>query len=439
MTPGARLQAAIDVLSEMATSSHPGDGVVRTYFRSRRYIGSKDRRDIAARLWRSIRHRARLSWQLGLDQPSPRQLVLADALMNDGQTLTELTELCTGEGYNPASLEEDEKATFLEATGRDSADRPPQVTAECPDWMWPYFTDLFGDQAETELAALTEEAPVDLRVNTLKGDRVAAQAVLEEEGLETVETRLSPLGLRLSGRTTLGNSKTFADGWFEVQDEGSQLAALLTAAQSDHDVLDLCAGGGGKTLALAAAMDGQGRIVATDNDAGRLNRAKPRLKRAGAYNVTTRVLDSENTNWLYKRRRTFDRVLVDAPCSGTGAWRRQPDARWHLTPKDLTKHIESQDTLLTQGGRMVKPGGRLVYVTCSLLRQENEDRIEDFLERHAHFRALSVADIWKSALGTRYPGRGKYLRLSPRRHGTDGFFIAVLQRKDEKSKIREVT
>lgn len=431
MTPGARLQAAIDVLSEMAESSHPGDGVVRTYFRSRRYIGSKDRRDISGRLWRTIRHRARLSWRFGLDQPSPRQLVLSDSVVNGDLSFDDMSDLCNGEGYNPAPIDDAERQSLAEAVDREAAEMPAQVAAECPDWMWPYFTDLFGDQAETELTALTEEAPVDLRVNTLKGDRATAQEVLNVEGLETAQTPLSPLGLRLSGRTTLGNSKAFADGWVEVQDEGSQLAALLTAAQSDHDVLDFCAGGGGKTLALAAAMGGHGRIVAADNDAGRLNRAKPRLKRAGVYNVTTRVLDPENTNWLYKRRRTFDRVLVDAPCSGTGAWRRQPDARWNLTPKDLTKHIESQDALLTQGGRMVKPGGRLVYVTCSLLKQENEDRIEDFLERHDHFRAVSVADVWKSVLGTRYPGRGKYLRLSPRRHGTDGFFVAVLKRQDE--------
>lgn len=430
MTPGARLQAAIDVLSEMSESSHSGDGVVRTYFRSRRYIGSKDRRDIAGRLWRTIRHRARLSWRLGLDQPVPRQLVFTDCIANEGQSLEALASLCNGEGYNPEPLTDQETKLLAEALARDDKSQPSQVTAECPDWLWPYFTDLFGDQTQTELAALTEEAPVDLRVNTLKGDRAAIHAKLAAEGLETSETPLSPFGLRLLGRTTLGNSNTFADGLIEVQDEGSQLAALLTAAESDHDVLDLCAGGGGKTLALAAAMNGQGRIVAADNDAGRLNRAKPRLKRAGVYNVTTRVLDPENTNWLYKRRRTFDRVLIDAPCSGTGAWRRQPDARWKLTPKDLTKHIATQDAVLTQGGRMVKPGGRLVYVTCSLLTQENEGRVEDFLERHAHFRALSVADVWKSVLGTRYPGRGKYLRLSPRRHGTDGFFIAVLQRKD---------
>jgi 16S rRNA (cytosine967-C5)-methyltransferase len=182
---------------------------------------------------------------------------------------------------------------------------------------------------------------------------------------------------------------------------------------------------------MAAAMGGHGRIIATDNDARRLNRAKPRLKRAGVFSVTTRVLDPENTNWLHKKRKIFDRVLVDAPCSGTGAWRRNPDARWRLTPKDLSRHIETQDAVLTQGGRMTKPGGRLVYVTCSLLRQENEDRVEHFLERHEHFRALSTADIWKAVLGTRYPGRGKYLRLSPRRHQTDGFFIAVLQRKTE--------
>ncbi len=431
MTPAARLQAAVEVLSAMDADSAAGDGVVRSYFRMRRYIGSKDRRDISSRLWRTVRTRSRLGWRLGQDEPTTRLLVFADSVLNEGQELSTIDGLCTGEGYAPAILDEAERGALKEASSRSLDDMPSHVATECPDWLWPYFTDLFGDQAENELMALSEEAPVDLRVNTLKGDRVAAATALEAEDLKVKKTEWSPIGLRMSERTILGNSKAFQEGLVEVQDEGSQLASLLVDVRPDHDVLDLCAGGGGKTLAMAAAMGGHGRIVATDNEPRRLNRSKQRLKRAGVFSVTTRVLDPENTNWLHKRRKSFDRVLVDAPCSGTGAWRRSPDARWRLTPKDLSKYIEEQDVLLTQGGRMVKPGGRLVYVTCSLLRQENEDRIEHFLERHEHFRSLSVGDIWKVVLGTRYPGRGKFLRLSPRRHQTDGFFIAILQRKAE--------
>jgi len=430
MTPGARLQAAIDILSAMEDSPGASDKTLRAYLRERRYIGSKDRRDISARVWRVVRHRARLAWRLGEEQLNPRAAVLADSLTNDGHDLDALSGLCSGENYDAAALSDGESALLTDALAKSDADMPAHVSAECPEWLWPYFTDLYGEDAQQELAALSVEAPVDLRTNTLKADRAAACEALLSEGLEVSETPWSPIGLRLTGRTTLGNSKAFNEGLVEVQDEGSQLAALLVAAQPDHTVLDLCAGGGGKTLALAAAMEGHGRIVAADNDAGRLNRSKPRLKRAGVYNATTRVLDPANTNWLHKRRKSFDRVLVDAPCSGTGAWRRNPDARWSLTPKDLSRYIDLQDEVLAQGGRMTTPGGRLVYVTCSLLRQENEDRVEQFLERHAHFRALSCGDVWKSVLGSRYPGRGKYLRLSPRRHETDGFFVAVLERTE---------
>ena len=431
MTPSARLQAAVELLSAMHDDPVAGDSVARTYFRTRRYIGSKDRRDVADRVWRIVRHRARLNWRLGDGSAPARLQVLADSILHGDQNLDALDVLCSGDTYAPDPLTEDERSRLSGAGQRLESEAPAHVTAECPDWLWPYFTDLFADQAETEISALSEQAPVDLRVNTVKGDRAAARAALETEGLVVEDTPLSPIGLRLTGRTTLGNSKAFTEGLIEVQDEGSQLAALLTDTRAEHEVLDLCAGAGGKTLTLAAAMGGGGRIVAADSDAGRLNRAKPRLKRAGVYSVNTRVLDPANTNWLHKRRKSFDRVLVDAPCSGIGAWRRQPDARWRLQPKDLDRHIASQDALLAQGGRMVKPGGRLVYVTCSLLRQENEDRVENFLERHEHFRVLSAADVWKRVLATRYPGRGKYLRLSPRRHHTDGFFVAILERKDD--------
>ena len=428
MTPSARLQAAIELLSILESSSSPSDGIVQKYFRTRRFIGSKDRRAIGNRVWRLVRHRARLAWQLDEIVPNTRMRVLADCVVNEAMDLADLRDLCSGEIYAPPSITDKELVLLVAALARDLSIAPTHVLAECPDWLWPYFTDLYGDQAEFETKALSEEAPFDLRVNTIKNDRDTARAALADEGIVSSKTPYSPLGLRLTSRTALGNSKAFTQGLVEVQDEGSQLAALMAETFAEHEVLDLCAGAGGKVLALAAAMGGSGRIVACDLHAGRLNKAKLRLKRAGIHSVTTRVLDPRNRNWLHKRRKSFDRVLIDTPCSGTGAWRRQPDARWRLTPGDLDEHIAAQEALLAQGGRMVRPGGRLIYVTCSLLRQENEDRISSFLERHEHFRSLSVADIWKRVLRTRYPGRGKYLRLSPRRHHTDGFFVAVLER-----------
>ncbi len=431
MTPAARLQAAIDLVSELDTFSKPGDVVVQQYFRTRRYIGSKDRRAIAERVWRIVRHHARLGWRLTNGSSSSRLKVLADAMLTENETLASLDALCSGETYAPPPLDDRERICLQTVLERPEQDAPVHVRTECPDWLWPYFTDLYGDDAESELAAFNNEASVDLRVNTLKADRDGVRESLEDDGHTVQNTPLSPVGLRLNGRVALGNSSVFKDGLVEVQDEGSQIAALLTEAQTDHDVLDFCAGGGGKTLAIAAAMKGKGRIVAADVDETRLNKAKPRLKRAGVHSVTTRVLDPANTNWLHKRRKSFDRVLVDAPCSGIGAWRRQPDVRWRLTPKDLDQYLLTQDQVLNQGGRMVKPGGRLVYVTCSLLRQENEDRIEGFLDRHDHFHVLSVAEVWRQVFGSRYPGRGRTLRLTPRRHQTDGFFVAVLERKSE--------
>ncbi|MFL2771137.1 MAG: RsmB/NOP family class I SAM-dependent RNA methyltransferase [Rhodospirillaceae bacterium] len=429
MTPSARLQAAIELLSNVEGSSYPSDGVVQKYFRTRRFIGSKDRKAIGNRVWRLVRHRARLAWQLDEMAPTTRMRVLADCVVNEATDLADLRDLCSGKTYAPPPITDKELTLLVAALSRDLSIAPTHVLVECPDWLWPYFTDLYGDQTEIEIRALSKEAPFDLRVNTIKIDRDTARVALADEGLVSSNTPFSPFGLRLTGRTALGNSKAFTQGLIEIQDEGSQLAALMAETFAEHQVLDLCAGAGGKALALAAAMGGSGRIVACDLHAGRLNKAKLRLKRAGVHSVTTRVLDPKNCNWLNKRRKSFDRVLIDAPCSGTGAWRRQPDARWRLTPGDLDKHIATQNALLAQGGRMVMPGGRLIYVTCSLLRQENEDRISSFLERHEHFRPLSVADIWKRVLGTRYPGRGKYLRLSPRRHHTDGFFVAVLERE----------
>lgn len=285
---------------------------------------------------------------------------------------------------------------------------------------------------------MLSEAPVDLRVNTLKThDRETALAALAAEGVEASVTDLSPLGLRLpAGRVNLPATKAFKDGLVEVQDEGSQLVALLTDARPGMAVVDFCAGAGGKTLGLAANMANKGRLIACDVSAGRLERSAARLKRAGAHNVTRRVLTSESDKWIKRHAKGFDRVLVDAPCTGTGTWRRNPDARWRLSPEQLDDLTSRQASILDSARRLVKPGGRLVYATCSLLPEENTNQIEAFLARWKDaegWRPLSIAEVWETAAGTPCPvdADATTLSLTPARHGTDGFFTAVLQRGAE--------
>jgi 16S rRNA (cytosine967-C5)-methyltransferase len=231
--------------------------------------------------------------------------------------------------------------------------------------------------------------------------------------------------------------RAFQEGLIEIQDEGSQLVAALVDAQPGMQVADYCAGAGGKTLAIAAGMNNKGRVVAMDVYEGRLDRSAQRLRRAGAHNVERRALDAENAKWLKRHKGTFDRVLVDAPCTGTGTWRRNPDGRWTLTPKDLEELVPKQAAILEAASKLVKPGGGLIYATCSVLPAENEHQIAGFLERHPEFAVVPVTDLWRDAIGTEPPaqlGQSPYLRLSPLQHGTDGFFGAALVRKPDEKK-----
>ncbi|TAN58290.1 MAG: RsmB/NOP family class I SAM-dependent RNA methyltransferase, partial [Rhodospirillales bacterium] len=264
--------------------------------------------------------------------------------------------------------------------------------------------------------ALLLPARLDLRVNALKTTRQDAIAALAFEGIAAEPTELSPWGLRVASRVNLMATKVFKDGFVEVQDEGSQLAALLVGAEPGMAVCDFCAGAGGKTLALAATMNNKGRLVACDVSEGRLFRSADRMKRAGVQNVTRHVLDAAGAKWLKRQAGSFDRVLVDAPCTGTGTWRRNPDAKWKLSPEDLEELVKKQADILDRASRLVKPGGRLLYVTCSLLPDENEAQIEAFLARSPGF---SPEPAWQDKT---------YLHLTPAQHGTDGFFAAKLVR-----------
>jgi 16S rRNA (cytosine967-C5)-methyltransferase len=282
------------------------------------------------------------------------------------------------------------------------------------------------------MAGLNAPGPVDLRVNLIKTDRDGARRALAAEKIYAEPTPLSPIGLRLKERAPLSGLAAFKDGLVEVQDEGSQLAALLLGARPGMRIVDFCAGAGGKTLALAAAMKNRGKIVACDTAGWRLDRSGQRLRRAGASNVERHALASERDPWVKRHAKSFDRVLVDAPCLGVGSWRRNPDAKWRSTPQDLAELQVRQHDILASAARLVKPGGRLAYVTCSLLIEENEAQAERFLAETADFALVPMTQAWAETIGTPCPTPtpygGDFLRLTPAQHGTDGFFVALFER-----------
>ena len=308
---------------------------------------------------------------------------------------------------------------------------PAEARGNFPAWLAPALERALGRDLSREMVAMQDEAGLDLRVNLLKAEREAVYAALARQGIELARTKLSPIGLRLFERVPLGQLDLFKSGAIEVQDEGSQLAALLADARPGMRVVDFCAGAGGKTLALAASMQNRGHLVACDIAAKRLERATQRLRRAGASIVQRQPLTSARDQWVKRHAEGFDRVFVDAPCTGTGTWRRNPDAKWRLKPEDLAELPALQADILDSAQRLVKPGGRLIYATCSLLMEEDEDQVAKFLESHADFRLLPIRDVWADAVGGECPAPSDTLRLSPARNGTDGFFVAVMERQPD--------
>jgi len=440
MTPGARVQAAIEILDAVAAGgagrgSTPADAVVNLYIRARRYIGSKDRVAIAGLVYTVLRHRAQLDWWLAragkaAETPAARLRVLASLPLIHGWDAAQIDEAFDGGKFRPTPLAAAERRLIANLAGHTIAhpEQPEPVRFNCPPWLVPALRERFGDALDAEMYALSVPAPTDLRVNALKGDRAQAADVLAASGIKTAPTPLSPLGLRVEGRRNILAHDAFKSGLVEVQDEGSQLAALLVGARPGLRVCDFCAGAGGKSLAMAAAMENKGHIVACDVSGPRLDSAGKRLRRAGVHNVERRHLEGERDGWVKRQAGAFDRVLIDAPCSGTGTWRRNPDARWTLTEPDVADLRALQSRILASAARLVKPGGRLVYVTCSLLPDENE-RQADAFAASSGLVPLPIADVWREAIGTGCPGSGPWLALSPARHGTDGFFVAVFERR----------
>ena len=436
MTPPARLATAIELLGLIDGTPRPADAVVSAYFRDRRFIGSKDRADISAAVYRAMRRRARLTWRLQKagSEPTPTSLMLADLLIGEGQALDRVDKLFSGGPYAPKPLSGEEKALAKRLEGRslESPEMPDIVRAECPDWAEAELKRALGSEFEAQMDALKHPAPLDLRVNVLKATRDEVVARLNADGLKAEPSHLSPIGIRMEGRPSIMAHPLYKDGAIEIQDEGSQLVALMADARPGHEVVDFCAGAGGKTLAMAAAMANKGRVIASDVLANRLNRAKERFRRAGVHNIQTHPITGETDPWIKRHKGRFDRVLVDAPCSGTGTWRRNPDQRWRSLGPGLAELLPLQGRLLQSASRLVKPGGRLIYATCSMLPAENEDHAEAFLAANPDFVLVSAADVWREAV---WPEGGPdvptvpYIRLTPATHDTDGFFAAVFARK----------
>jgi len=427
LTPAGRLEAAIELLGAIeAAPARPADGVANDFFRARRFIGSSDRRAISERAWGVLRTWRRLSWWLR-DAPVSARLLVAGSLLTDGWSMSAVGHAFSGGRFAPAPLDPGELRVLAPIEGHtlDHPAMPEAVRFEVPDWLLPRLSARFGSALGAELAALLSAAPLDLRVNPLKGTRLHARAALAGEGLATEPTPLSPWGLRIEGRRPVTSGKAFQSGLVEIQDEGSQLIAALVGAAPGMRVVDWCAGAGGKTLALAAAMQNRGQIVACDVSEARLDGAVRRLRRAGVHNVERHLLTAGD-KWAKRRAGAFDRVLVDAPCTGTGTWRRNPDARLRLTESDLQELLPKQAGILDSAQSLVRKGGCLVYATCSLLEEENEAQVSGFLARHPGFVLVPLRRAW--TLDVPPPGPGDFLSLTPARHGTDGFFAAVMER-----------
>jgi 16S rRNA (cytosine967-C5)-methyltransferase len=424
MKLGGRIAAAIEVLTEVETRHRPVSESLKDWGVTHRFAGSGDRAVIGNIVYDALRWRASSAWVAG--EETPRAVVLA---MLARRWKLNVAEALRDDAHAPPPLSDGEAERISTA---DLATAPDHVQADVPEWVASHLARVFGDAWVEEGRALALRPPLDMRANRLRSTRDKVVDALH--AFRALPTPHSPDGIRIA--PTAGAERhpnvqiepAFQKGWFEVQDEGSQLAALAVAANPGEQILDLCAGAGGKTLALASVMGGKGRVVATDSDRARLAPIFERTKRAGAHNVEVLPARSSLASLVGK----MDAVLVDAPCTGTGIWRRRPDSKWKLTERALGNRVREQSELLASAVPYVKAGGRLVYATCSLLPEENAGQVASFLAAHPEFRAARGSDIAAAInadnLAAASIDAGNGLVLSPDRTGTDGFFVAVLRR-----------
>ena len=435
MRDGGRVAAAIEILDAVLNRHQPVKDALRDWGKAHRFAGSGDRAWISGLVLDALRRRASIRDAMGED--TPRALALGALTFAWGLSGDEIDALFEGDEHAPEALTAAERGGFLQS--RDDA--PMHIAADIPDWLEPSFSRAYGADAAAEGQAMAGRAPVDLRVNTLKSDAERAFSAVAAK-LKTVErSDLTLDGLRIPETDPRAKAPgadaipAYGKGWVEVQDIGSQLAALAAGEIVGAQVLDYCAGAGGKTLALSALMENTGQLYAWDYDGRRLKAIWPRLKRAGARNVQVR--DGKEAETLGDLDGKLDCVFIDAPCSGSGTWRRRPDSKWRLKPEALKRRQSEQDDVLSKAWRFVKPGGRLVYVTCSILPEENEDRVAAFLEGREDFTPVpasaAMAASGRLAEGAQerlaqLEARFGAIQLTPRRTGTDGFYVCVLER-----------
>jgi 16S rRNA (cytosine967-C5)-methyltransferase len=432
MTPAARLSAAIELIETIDAQRIPAAKALKEWGTAHRYAGSGDRAAISGLIWDVLRRRASSAWIM--EEDSPRARTLGMLKLERGMDVDDIAALCDGGRFAPEPLSERERAAL--AT-RSLIDAPAHIAGDYPEWLDPYLAQAFGDDRVAEATAMASRAPLDLRVNSLKAKREKVLSSLRHLGAQP--TPWSPLGLRIELGADARNpgihaEEDFIKGAIEVQDEGSQLAALLSAAKPGEQVIDLCAGAGGKTLAIAAMMQGKGRLIATDHDKRQLAPIHERLSRAGVHNADVRTPKGEGDT-LSDIRASADLVLIDAPCTGTGTWRRNPDAKWRMRPGALEVRLKDQIEVLDRAAPLIKPGGRIAYITCSVLPPENAGQVRAFIGRHPEFAMLPPAQVatalWDKAeeftAATLQSPEG--LLMTPRRTGTDGFFVSVLSRQ----------
>jgi 16S rRNA (cytosine967-C5)-methyltransferase len=426
MKNAGRVSAAIEVLHEVMTRHIPAADALRDWGKAHRFAGSGDRHAIGTLVYDSLRQRNAAGLQAGGE--AARHVVLGVLRAGWGWSVADIAALADGE-HGPTALTPAERAALETVTTSNI----PHIAGNFPDWLLPDLTALFGSALVAEGQALSQRAPIDLRVNTLRATREQVLDALQRFG--AVAGPLLPTSVRLASpgpeqkHVNVEVEPAHGMGWFEVQDTASQIAAALSNVQPGEQVADMCAGAGGKTLALAALMKNQGRLVAHDVDRHRLRPIFERAMRAGATCIDVVAADQVST----LMEKSFDCVVIDAPCSGTGAWRRKPETKWKLTRKTLDQRMRDQQSVLAGGAALVKSGGRLVYITCSILPCENTVQVKQFLGANKDFKIIPYAQQWARAIGGKAPvsadGSTDTLLLTPKQHDVDGFFVAVMQRQ----------
>jgi len=419
MHPNALLELSTELIHRVLQLQHPADGVVSDFFRQNRTLGSRERHTLAETTYTVLRQRLLYQHlaQSGKGEMERRLAILAWQ---------------GNEGFLRAALSDTEQQWLVQVSAVDRSALSEKLRHNLPEWLAERLQAALGDEFWPLVEAMNVGAGLDLRVNTFKAKRDDVQAAFKAEGIEALPTPYSPIGLRIASKPALHKLDVFMRGDVEVQDEGSQLLALMLGAKRGEMVADFCAGAGGKTLALGAEMRNTGRLYAFDTSGHRLASLKPRLARSGLSNVYPAQIAHERDERIKRLAGKLDRVLVDAPCSGLGTLRRNPDLKWRQTPQAIEELRVKQAAILASAARLVKPGGRLVYATCSLLDAENEDIARAFTaERGGDFAVLPAQEVLaKAQVGQPETlVRDEFLRLWPHRHGTDGFFAAVWERR----------